>query len=85
MLHWSNLNGKFYLHVSINKIMILFFSFQEIKEEAIDKSTAYMLFYEREGLSCDDYLPQIDSSRSTPDLKDLDDDLDDFKKQCVLM
>ena len=56
-----------------------------MKEELLDKSTAYMLFYEREGLSCDDYLPAIDSSRATPEFKDLDDDLDDMKKQCSVM
>jgi hypothetical protein len=63
----------------------LFLLLQEVKEELLDKSTAYMLFYEREGLSCDDYLPAIDWNQATPDLKDLDDDLDDMKKQCTIM
>ena len=56
-----------------------------MKEELLDKSTAYMLFYERESLSSEDYLPHIDSNRATPDFKDLDDDLDDMKKQCNIM
>ena len=56
-----------------------------MKEELLDKSTAYMLFYERESLSSEDYLPHIDSNCSTPDFKDLDDDLDDMKKQCNIM
>ena len=51
----------------------------------MDKSTAYMLFYERDGLSIEDYLPRIDSG-ATPDTKELDDELEvDFKKQCILM
>ena len=59
--------------------------FQEIKEEAMEKGTAYMLFYEREGLSVSDYLPQIDS-QLLPDTKDLEDELEvDFKKHCSLM
>ena len=58
---------------------------KEIAEEQIDKNTAYMLFYEREGLSLDEYLPAVDG-KSEPDTKDLDDELEtDFKKQCVVM
>ena len=59
--------------------------FQEIKEEAMEKGTAYMLFYEREGLSVSDYLPKTDS-QLPPDTKDLEDELEvDFKKHCSVM
>lgn len=58
---------------------------QEIKEEAMEKGNAYMLFYERDGLSVPDYLPKIDS-KLLPDTKDLEDELEvDFKKHCCLM
>ena len=58
---------------------------QEIKEEAMERGTAYMLFYEREGLSTADYLPKVDAT-SLPDTKDLEDELEvDFKKHCSLM
>jgi len=58
---------------------------KEIKEEAMERGTAYMLFYEREGLSVSDYLPKIDT-QLLPDTKDLEDELEvDFKKHCSLM
>jgi len=59
-------------------------SCKEVKGAAIDKSTAYILLYEREGLSLSDYLP--DTSGLRPDSGDLDEEFDlDFKKQCSLM
>ncbi len=59
---------------------------QETSEESMDKSTAYMLFYEREGLSASDYLPKIEATITPPDTKDLEDELEvDFKKNCSLM
>jgi hypothetical protein len=57
---------------------------QEISESHMDKSTAYLLFYEREGLSLDDYLPKV--MGAAPDIRDLDEELEsDFKKQCCVM
>ncbi len=51
----------------------------------MDKPTAYMLFYEREGLSVSDYLPRVEKSQ-LPDTRELDEELDtDFKKQCSVM
>ena len=44
-------------------------------EESIDKSTAYLLFYEREGLSISDYLPRFDSQLPL-DTKDLEEELE---------
>lgn len=58
---------------------------KEVAEESIDKSTAYLLFYEREGLSLSDYLPRFDSQLPL-DTKDLEDELEvEFKKHCNLM
>ena len=51
----------------------------------MERGTAYMLFYEREGLSASDYLPKVDTTL-LPDTKDLEDELEvDFKKHCSLM
>ena len=51
----------------------------------MEKGTAYMLFYERDGLSVSDYLPKI-NAQLPPDTKDLEDELEvDFKKHCSLM
>jgi len=58
---------------------------KEVAEESIDKSTAYLLFYEREGLSISDYLPRFDSQLPL-DTKDLEEELEvEFKKHCNLM
>lgn len=50
----------------------------------MDKGTAYMLFYERENLALEAYLPEV--NWPPPDTKDLDDELEsEFKKQCCIM
>ena len=60
--------------------------FQDIPAEQIDKSSAYLLFYEREDLSAESYMPRVPGGWTPPDTKDLDEELDtDFKKQCVVM
>ena len=57
---------------------------KEVPEANIDKSSAYILMYEREGLSLTDYMP--DTSGMRPDSGDLDEEFDiDFKKQCSIM
>ena len=44
-----------------------------------------MLFYERENLNFEEYLPDV-GERHAPDTKDMDDELEtDFKKQCSVM
>jgi len=59
-------------------------SCKEVPEGSIDKSSAYILMYEREGLSMEDYMP--DTSNLSKDTGDLDEEFDlDFKKQCSLM
>lgn len=58
---------------------------QETKEDQMDKSSAYILFYERENLSQEAYLPEIDPNKAI-DTKELDRELEeDFKKQCSIM
>ncbi|XP_059091560.1 ubiquitin carboxyl-terminal hydrolase 32-like isoform X2 [Tigriopus californicus] len=56
-----------------------------INEDQMDKSTAYLLFYEREGLCKEAYLPKVEG-KSLPDIRDLDEELEtDFKKNCSVM
>ena len=60
--------------------------YQEIDGGRIDKASAYILFFEREGLNPEEYLPQVDSTSIKIELGDLDDELEmDFKKQCAVM
>lgn len=59
-------------------------SCKEVPEANIDKSSAYILMYQREGLSLTDYLP--DTTLMRQDSGDLDDELElDFKRQCSIM
>jgi len=57
---------------------------KKVSESSIDKSSAYILLYQREGLSLTDYLPDLEGKKQ--DLGLLDEELEmDFKKQCSLM
>jgi ubiquitin carboxyl-terminal hydrolase 6/32 len=59
-------------------------SCKEVPVGSIDKSSAYILMYERAGLSMEQYMP--DTAGLTRDTGDLDEEFDlDFKKQCSLM
>eukprot|EP00088_Acartia_fossae_P020500 TRINITY_DN22079_c0_g2_i3.p1 TRINITY_DN22079_c0_g2~~TRINITY_DN22079_c0_g2_i3.p1 ORF type:complete len:592 (+),score=155.44 TRINITY_DN22079_c0_g2_i3:376-2151(+) len=59
-------------------------SCKEVSVNNIDKSTAYILLYEREGLSISDYMPNLEGKE--PDTSLLDEEFDtDFKKQCAIM
>ena len=61
-------------------------SLQELDGTRIDKSSAYILFFEREGLNAEEYLPKVDNISAKIELGDLDDELEmDFKKQCAVM
>ncbi|XP_050522495.1 ubiquitin carboxyl-terminal hydrolase 32 [Daktulosphaira vitifoliae] len=71
-----NPNGKWYCYNDS--------SCKEVTSE-MDTSGAYMLFYEREGLCQDQYMPNV-SGRNPVDIKDLDQDFDsDLKKVCTMM
>lgn len=66
------------------KLILFIHVLQEVTGE-IDTSGAYMLFYEREGLCHNQYMPNV-SGRVPVDVKDLDQDFDsDLKKVCTLM
>ena len=57
---------------------------QEVNESQMDTSSAYMLFYEREGLCQQQYMPNV--AGKTPDTRDLEDEFDsDLKKMCSVM
>lgn len=59
---------------------------KEVENDRIDKASAYILFFEREGLNTDEYLPNIDATDTKVELGELDDELEmDFKKQCAVM
>ncbi|XP_075218366.1 ubiquitin specific protease 32 isoform X2 [Lycorma delicatula] len=71
-----NPNGKWYIYND-----------SSIKETATpDTKAAYLLFYEREGLSKNNYMPTTVGPIQA-DIRDMDDELDDteLKKLCVLM
>lgn len=51
----------------------------------MDTSCAYMLFYEREGLDRERYMPNV-IGKSPPDVNDPDQDFEsEYKKMCHLM
>ena len=63
-----------------------FYFLQELDGDRIDKTSAYILFFEREGLNAEEYLPKVDTTAAKLELGDLDDELEmDFKKQCAVM
>ncbi|KAG1684339.1 Ubiquitin carboxyl-terminal hydrolase 32 [Nymphon striatum] len=60
-------------------------SCKEVKEDSIDSDSAYILFYEREGIDYTQYLPNVDTN-IVPDISDIEEELDtDFKKVCVIL
>lgn len=59
-------------------------SLQEVTESQIDLNSAYMLFYQRAGLSVDKYLPSVEGKVPYP--KEMDEESEaEYKKQCVMM
>uniref|UniRef100_A0A2R5LJ75 Ubiquitin carboxyl-terminal hydrolase 32 n=1 Tax=Ornithodoros turicata TaxID=34597 RepID=A0A2R5LJ75_9ACAR len=58
-------------------------SCKEVKVDQIDSDSAYMLFYEREGIDYEAYMP--DTEGKVPDARDIDDEFEnDFRKMCIL-
>ena len=56
---------------------------QEISEELLDKRSAYILFYEREGVEFSHFMP--DTTGCEPDLAEIEDEFEsDLKKMCVI-
>ncbi|KAK4322970.1 hypothetical protein Pmani_006294 [Petrolisthes manimaculis] len=59
-------------------------SCKEVSESQIDLNSAYMLFYQRDGLSVDKYLPSVEGKVPYP--KELDEESEaEYKKQCTVM
>lgn len=51
--------------------------------DQIDTDSAYMLFYEREGIHYESYLPDVQGK--IPDTSDIDAEFEtDFRKMCSL-
>ncbi|XP_005089176.1 ubiquitin carboxyl-terminal hydrolase 32 [Aplysia californica] len=58
-------------------------SCKEIPEQQLDKKSAYILFYEREGVEFSQFMP--DTTGCEPDLAEIDDEFEsDLKRMCVL-
>lgn len=54
-----------------------------MNEEQVDTDTAYILFYERQGLDNKKFMPDITGKE--PDNSEIDDEFEsDFKKMCVI-
>ena len=59
------------------------FYFKEVQVDQIDTDSAYMLFYEREGINYESYLPDVQGK--IPDTSDIDAEFEtDFRKMCSL-
>ncbi|XP_039266977.2 ubiquitin carboxyl-terminal hydrolase 32-like [Styela clava] len=59
-------------------------SCKEVKEDEISIDTSYILFYERQGLDYDDFMPQTDG-RNMIDTTNMDDDFNsEYKKYCSI-
>ncbi|XP_076059243.1 ubiquitin specific protease 32 isoform X2 [Oratosquilla oratoria] len=59
-------------------------SCKEVPEAQIDLNSAYLLFYSRENISIDKYMPNVDGK--VPDFADLDEEAEaEYKKQCTVM
>ena len=60
------------------------FSHQEVQSEEIDADSAYILFYEQQGVEYSQFLPKIDGKKMA-DTSSMDEDFEsDYKKYCVL-
>lgn len=62
----------------------LFLPLQEVHSEEIDTDSAYILFYEKQGVNYSNFLPKIDGKKMA-DTSSMDEDFEsDYKKYCVL-
>jgi len=58
--------------------------FQELRSEEIDGDSAYILFYEQQGVDYSQFLPKTDGKKMA-DTSSMDEDFEsDYKKYCVL-
>lgn len=57
---------------------------QELHPDEIDTDSAYILFYEQQGVDYAQFLPKIDGKKMA-DTSSMDEDFEsDYKKYCVL-
>lgn len=57
---------------------------QEVNPEEIDTDSAYILFYEQQGVDHSLFLPKTDGEKMA-DTSSMDDDFEtDYKKYCVI-
>lgn len=57
---------------------------QELHPDEIDTDSAYILFYEQQGIDYAQFLPKIDGKKMA-DTSSMDEDFEsDYKKYCVL-
>lgn len=67
-----------------NVFFCCFFFFQELHPDEIDTDSAYILFYEQQGVDYAQFLPKIDGKKMA-DTSSMDEDFEsDYKKYCVL-
>uniref|UniRef100_A0A3Q4H103 ubiquitinyl hydrolase 1 n=1 Tax=Neolamprologus brichardi TaxID=32507 RepID=A0A3Q4H103_NEOBR len=72
----KNPNGKWYCYNDS--------SCKEVHSEEIDTDSAYILFYEQQGVNYSQFLPKIDGKKMA-DTSSMDEDFEsDYKKYCVL-
>lgn len=65
-------------------MLLLLLNFQEVHSEEIDTDSAYILFYEQQGVNYSQFLPKIDGKKMA-DTSSMDEDFEsDYKKYCVL-
>lgn len=87
--HSGMLNGGHYVSYATNPNNSWYCyndsSCREISQTTpnIDPSTAYLLFYERQGLNYVPYLPKIDG-KQIPSVLEPDDSDNDLRKMCVI-
>ena len=92
MIFCSIIKNKLYLLINNNrtsvfqlplKIDLSRFSFQEMMQEQIDTSSAYILFYEQRDLNSGAFMPDITGHE--PDTTEITDEFEsEFKKMCTL-
>lgn len=80
MFKFSTGSAVVQLYVSVR----MYSSSQELHPDEIDTDSAYILFYEQQGVDYAQFLPKIDGKKMA-DTSSMDEDFEsDYKKYCVL-
>lgn len=92
LLQWQQLQGK-HSHKSLQIYSNLLYIYggpivnvflQELNPEEIDTDSAYILFYEQQGVDYSLFMPKTDGKKMA-DTSSIDEDFEtDYKKYCVL-